>query len=97
MDQFTKDMGIEEIPTSNLEDLEVFNKKLISALDHHAPEKTKRITKWAMPPWFTDEVKIWKYNWERKSAYGRNMGPHNHGTRWCKWEMNTIDYYWEQK
>ena len=29
LDQFTKDMGIEEIPTSNLEDMvEVFNKKL---------------------------------------------------------------------
>ena len=49
-------MGIEEIPTSNLEDLvEVFNKKLISALDHHAPEKNKRITKRATTPWFTDE------------------------------------------
>ena len=42
LDQFTKDMGIEEITTSNLEDMvEVFNKKLISALDHHALEKTK--------------------------------------------------------
>ena len=40
--QFTKDMVIEEIPTSNLEDMvEVFNKKLISALDHHAPPKPK--------------------------------------------------------
>ena len=46
LDQFTKDVGIEEILTSNLEDMvEVFNKKLISALDHHAPEKTKRTTK----------------------------------------------------
>ena len=46
LDQFTKDMGIEEIPTSNLEDMvEVFNKNLISALEHHALEKTKRITK----------------------------------------------------
>ena len=42
LDQFTKDMGIEEIPTSNLENMvEAFNKKLISALDHHAPEKPK--------------------------------------------------------
>ena len=46
LDQFSKDIGIEEIPTSNLKDMvEVFNKKLISALDHHAPERTKRITK----------------------------------------------------
>ena len=44
--QFTKYMGIEEIPTSNLEDtVEVFSQKLISALYHHAPEKTKRIAK----------------------------------------------------
>ena len=39
-------MGIEEIPTSNLEDMvEVFNKKLISALDHHAPEKNQKNNK----------------------------------------------------
>ena len=39
-DHFTNDMGIEEILTNNLDDMvEVFNKKLISALDHHAPEK----------------------------------------------------------
>ena len=42
LDHFTKDMGIEESPTSNPEDMvEVFNKKLISVLDHHAPEKPK--------------------------------------------------------
>ena len=46
LDQFTKDMGIEEIPTSNLDDIiKVFNKKITSALDHQASEKTKRITK----------------------------------------------------
>ena len=46
LDHFSKDMGIEEIPKSNLEDMvEVFNKKLISALDHHGPERTKRVTK----------------------------------------------------
>ena len=57
LDQFCKDMGIEAIPTSNLEDMvEVFNKKLISELDHHAPERTKRITKQATTSWFTDEV-----------------------------------------
>ena len=40
LDQFTKDVGIEEIPTSNLENIvEVFNKKLTSALDHQATEK----------------------------------------------------------
>ena len=61
LDLFTKDMGIEEIPTSNLEDMvEVFYKKLISALDHHAPEETKRITKWVTASWFTDEVKSLK-------------------------------------
>ena len=43
LNQFTKDMGIEEIPTINLVDMaEVFNKKLISALDHHAPEKNQK-------------------------------------------------------
>ena len=42
LDHFTKDMGIVEIPTSNLEDMvEVFNKKLITALDHHAVKKPK--------------------------------------------------------
>ena len=39
-------MGIEEIPTSNLEGMvKVFNKKLISALDHHAPEKNQKNSK----------------------------------------------------
>ena len=42
LDQFAKDVGIEEIPTRNLHDMiEVFNKKLTSALDHQAPEKNK--------------------------------------------------------
>ena len=55
LDQFTKDVGIEKIPTSNLDDMvEVFNKKLISALDHQAPEKPKE---WTATPWFTDDVK----------------------------------------
>ena len=63
LDQFTKYMGIEEIPTSNLEDMvEVFNKKLTSAVDHHATQKTTRITKWATTSWFTDEVKRLKKN-----------------------------------
>ena len=45
LDQFTKDIDTEEIPTSNVEDMvEVFNKKLISALDHHGTEKAIRIT-----------------------------------------------------
>ena len=40
LDQFFKDMDIKEIPTSNLDDMvEVFNKKLTSALDQQAPEK----------------------------------------------------------
>ena len=42
--------------------VEVFNKKLTSALDHQAPEKTKRMTKWVTTPWFTDEVKSQKKN-----------------------------------
>ena len=63
LDSFIKDMGIEEIPTSNLEDMvEVFNKKLTTTLDHYAPEKTKRITKRVTTPWFTDEVKCMKNN-----------------------------------
>ena len=42
LDHFTKDVDIEEIPTSNLKDMvKVLNKKLISALDHHAPKKLK--------------------------------------------------------
>ena len=46
LDQFTKYLGIEVIPTSNLEDVvEVFNKKLISVLDHHAPEKKQKNNK----------------------------------------------------
>ena len=40
LDSFIKDMGIEEISTSNLEDmLEMFNKKLTTTLDHYAPKK----------------------------------------------------------
>ena len=40
LDQFTKDVGIEEIPTSNLDDMvDIFNKKLTSALDYPAPRK----------------------------------------------------------
>ena len=67
LDHFTKDMGVEEIPISNLEDMvEVFNKKLISALDHHAPEKNKRITKRATTPWFTDELKSLKKQLRKK-------------------------------
>ena len=46
LDDFTKDMGTEEIPTSNLEDMaEVFNKKQISALDHHDPEINQKNNK----------------------------------------------------
>ena len=67
MDHLTKDMGIEEIPTSNLEDMvEVFNKKLITVLGHHAPEKTKRITKRVPTPCLTDEVKSMKKQLRRK-------------------------------
>ena len=43
VDQFTKIAYIEEIPTRNLHDMvEVFNKKLTSALDHQAPEKNPK-------------------------------------------------------
>ena len=43
LDHFIKDTSIEEIPTSNLEDMvEVFNKKLTTTLDHHAPEKNPK-------------------------------------------------------
>ena len=46
LDHFTKDMGIEEIPPSNLEDMvEELKKKLITALDHHAPEKNQENNK----------------------------------------------------
>ena len=83
LDHFIKDMGIEEIPTSNLEDMvEVFNKKLTTTLDHHVPEKkTKRITKRVTTPWFTDEVKSMKKKTEtEKREHGINKGPHNYGT-----------------
>ena len=67
LDSFIKDIGIEDILTSNLEDMvEVFNKKLTTTLDYYAPEKTKRITKRETTPWFTDEVKSMKKQLRRK-------------------------------
>ena len=67
LDSFIKDIGIDDILTSNLEDMvEVFNKKLTTTLDHYAPEKTKRITKRVKTPWFTDEVKCMKKQLRRK-------------------------------
>ena len=67
LDSFIKDIDIEDILTSSLEDMvEVFNKKLTTTLYHYAPEKTKRITKRVTTPWFTDEVKSMKKQLRRK-------------------------------
>ena len=75
LDHFIKDMGIEEIPTSNLEDMvEVFNKKLTTTLDHHAPEKNKRITKRVTTPWFTEEAKSMKKQLRRKERTWHKQG-----------------------
>ena len=42
LDSLIKDIGIEDILTSNLEEMvEVFNKKLTTTLDHYAPEKNQ--------------------------------------------------------
>ena len=75
LDHFIKDMGIEEIPTSNLEDMvEVFNKKLETTLDNHVPEKAKRITKRVTTPWFTDEEKSMKKQLRRKERTWHKQG-----------------------
>ena len=54
--------------------VEVFNKKLTTALGHHAPEKTKRITKRVTTPWFTDEVKSMKKQLRRKEQIWHKQG-----------------------
>ena len=76
-------MDIEEIPTSNLDDMvEVFNKKLISALDHHALEKKQKNNKMSnniFVYWHRGK-KLKKKKQEKKNACGINIGPHDHGT-----------------
>ena len=46
LDSFIKDIGIEDILTSNLEAMvEIFNKKLTTTLDHYAPDKNQEKSK----------------------------------------------------